>query len=76
MHNDVDAQFETLICTCSADVDTHVLHAVYTVGHMTGTRMLRGCLVPKIFQDSPSHRMFRHIHRTLNVDEERTNYTV
>jgi hypothetical protein len=40
MHNDVDAQFETLICTCSADVDTHVLHAVYTVGHMTGTRML------------------------------------
>jgi len=31
MHNDVDAQFETLICTCSADVDAHVLHAVYTV---------------------------------------------
>jgi hypothetical protein len=28
------------------------------------------CLVPKIFQDSPSHRMFRHMYRVLNVDEK------
>ena len=28
---------------------------------------LRPCLVPKNFQDSPSHRIFGHMHRALNV---------
>jgi hypothetical protein len=28
------------------------------------------CLVPKIFQDSSSHRMFGHIYGALNVDEK------
>jgi len=28
---------------------------------------LRPCLVPKNFQDSPSHRIFGHMHGTLNV---------
>jgi hypothetical protein len=32
---------------------------------------LWGCLVPKIFQDSPSHQMFGHMHRALNVDKKK-----
>jgi len=32
---------------------------------------LRPRLVPKIFQDSPSHRILRHIHKTLNIDENK-----
>jgi len=27
---------------------------------------------PKIFQDSPSYRIFRHMHEVLNVDENNT----
>jgi hypothetical protein len=38
--------------------------------------LIRPCLVSKNFQDFPSHRMFGHIHGTLNVDEKKTNYTV
>jgi len=31
----------------------------------------------KIFQDSPSHRIFIHMHGALNIDEnKKTNYTV
>jgi hypothetical protein len=41
-------------------------------GH--GRPTLRPCLVPKNFQDSPSHRMFGYMHEVLNVDEK-TNYT-
>jgi len=26
---------------------------------------------PKSFQDSPSHRIFRHMHETLNIDENK-----
>jgi hypothetical protein len=26
---------------------------------------------PKNFQDSPSHRIFRHMHETLNIDENK-----
>ena len=26
---------------------------------------------PKIFQDSPSHRIFRHMHGVLNIDENK-----
>jgi hypothetical protein len=32
---------------------------------------LTPCLVPKIFQDFPSHRMFGHMHEVLNVDEKK-----
>jgi hypothetical protein len=32
---------------------------------------LRTRLVLKNFQDSPSHRMFGHIHGALNVDENK-----
>ena len=32
---------------------------------------LRPCLVPKIFQDSPSHRILRHMHEALNIDENK-----
>jgi jasmonate O-methyltransferase len=35
-------------------------------GHM----VLSSCLVPKNFQDSLSHRMFRHMHGALNVDKK------
>jgi hypothetical protein len=28
------------------------------------------CLVPKIFQDSPSHRIFRRMHKALNIDKK------
>jgi len=28
-------------------------------------------LVPKIFQDSPSHRILRHMHEVLNIDENK-----
>jgi hypothetical protein len=36
-----------------------------------GPRCIQGCLVPtqKIF--TPSHRMFRHMHGLLNVDEKK-----
>jgi hypothetical protein len=27
-------------------------------------------LVRKIFQDSPSHRIFRHMHEVLNIDKK------
>jgi hypothetical protein len=37
--------------------------------------IFRPRLVHKVFQDFPSHRMFGHMHETLNVDEK-TNYTV
>jgi hypothetical protein len=30
----------------------------------------------KFFQDSPSHRIFRRIHKTLNIDKNKTNFTV
>jgi serine/threonine protein kinase len=32
---------------------------------------LRPRLVTKNFQDSPSHRMFEHMHGALNVDEKK-----
>jgi hypothetical protein len=35
------------------------------------TRGIRSGLVPKNFQDSPSHVMFGHIHEALNVDEKK-----
>ena len=31
---------------------------------------LSACLVPKIFQDSPSHRIFRRINEVLNIDKK------
>ena len=31
----------------------------------------RPCLVPKIFQDFPSHRILRHIHEALNINENK-----
>jgi hypothetical protein len=30
----------------------------------------RPCLVPKNFQDSPSHRILRHIYKALNIDKK------
>jgi len=33
--------------------------------------LFRPCLVPKIFQDSPSHRILRHLHEALNIDENK-----
>jgi hypothetical protein len=36
---------------------------------------VRLCLVSKKFQDFSSHRMFRYMNVTLNV-EEKINYTV
>ena len=36
-------------------------------------RHLRPCLVRKIFQDSPSHRILRHMHGALNIYENK-NY--
>jgi len=36
-----------------------------------GMRELRPCLVRKIFQDSPSHRILRHMHEALNIDENK-----
>jgi hypothetical protein len=30
----------------------------------------------KILRDSPSHRIFRRIHRALNTSKKITNYTV
>jgi len=33
--------------------------------------MLRLCLVSKKFQDSPSHRILRHMHKILNLDENK-----
>jgi hypothetical protein len=45
-------------------------------GILDGTKhTLRPCLVSKNFQDSLSHRMFRHMYGALNVDEK-TNYIV
>jgi hypothetical protein len=35
------------------------------------THSLRSCLVSKNFQDFPSHRMFGHMYRALNVDEKK-----
>jgi len=32
---------------------------------------VRPCLVPKKIQDSPSHRILRHMHRVLNFDENK-----
>jgi hypothetical protein len=32
--------------------------------------------IPKILQDSPSHRIFRRMHRVLNIGKKITNYTV
>jgi len=34
---------------------------------------LRPCLVRKIFQDSPSHQILRHMHGALNINENK-NY--
>jgi len=31
---------------------------------------------PKSLQDSPSHRILRHMHGALNIDKKITNYTV
>jgi hypothetical protein len=28
------------------------------------------------FSDSPSHRIFGHMHEALNIDKNKTNYTV
>ena len=42
-------------------------------------KTLWSCLVPKTiknFQDSPSHRILRHMHETLNIEKNKTNYTV
>jgi len=33
--------------------------------------VLRPCLVSKNFQDSPSHRIFIHMHEVLNIDENK-----
>ena len=33
--------------------------------------LLRPCLVPKIFQNSPSHRILWHMHEALNIDENK-----
>jgi hypothetical protein len=41
-----------------------------------GSELLWLCLVSKIFQDFPSHRMFRHMYGALNIDGKKTNYTV
>jgi hypothetical protein len=30
----------------------------------------------KIFQHSPSHRIFRRMHEALNIDKNKTNYTI
>jgi len=32
---------------------------------------LRPCLVSKKFQDSPSHRILRHMHEALNIDKNK-----
>ena len=32
---------------------------------------VRPCLVRKNFQDFPSHRIFGHMHRALNMDENK-----
>jgi hypothetical protein len=32
--------------------------------------------VPKILQDSPSHRIFGRMHEALNIDKKIINYTV
>jgi hypothetical protein len=32
--------------------------------------------IPKILQDSPSHRIFRRMHEALNIGKKITNYTV
>jgi hypothetical protein len=34
-----------------------------------GADCLRGCLVPKNFHPKTSHRILRHMHGALNVDE-------
>jgi hypothetical protein len=31
---------------------------------------------PKIFQNFSLYRIFRHMHKVLNIDENKTNYTV
>jgi hypothetical protein len=36
-----------------------------------GMRELRPCLVRKIFQDFPSHRILRYMHEALNIDENK-----
>ena len=36
---------------------------------VTGTELVRPCLVRKNFQNSPSHRIFSRMHGTLNIDE-------
>jgi len=32
---------------------------------------LRPCLLSKIFQNSPSHRILQHMHETLNINENK-----
>jgi hypothetical protein len=34
-------------------------------------KYLRACSVFKKFQDSPSHRILRHMHGALNIDENK-----
>ena len=38
--------------------------------------LLRPCLVPKIFLQYPSHRIFEHMYKALNIVEKIINYTV
>jgi hypothetical protein len=40
-----------------------------TLINHSGRRMARVCLVPKIFHLKTSHRILRHMHKALNVDE-------
>ena len=43
-----------------------------TVGLVVTTRALfTSSQKPKIFQDSPSHRIFRHMHGVLNIDKNK-----
>jgi len=42
----------------------------------TGEVTYGPCLVRKIFQDSPSHRILRHMYGALNIYEKKTICTV
>jgi len=41
------------------------------VSHVDNKALFTSTQKPKIFEDSPLHRIFRRMHRVLNVDENK-----
>jgi len=48
----------------------HLFSSLACMILLLGAGYFRPCLVRKIFQDSPSHRILRHMHGALNIHEK------